>query len=495
MIIGDSAEAWSKSVGKILAMKHKVNKIVLDFRKIRNPGERLKGYGWISSGSLSLQNALHSICDILNKKVDSLLDEIDILDIMNHLGLTLSSRRSAEICLMDFENPKWEQFALIKDKHWIDNPQRSQSNNSLVFNKKPSREELERVFHLMELGGGSEPGFINGESARKRKPYFTGVNPCGEQLLADKSFCCLSEIDLSKMNDKSDAEVEYIFKLVARANYRQTCVNLNDGILHRSWDEVNSFLHLVGLGITGIVSWKHCEKAEKLMELRKWASDGIDSMADELNLPRSKGKLNIKPSGTLSKIMGTEESETPEGCHYPIGKYIFNNIRFSRYDSIVEKLRKANYYIFDDPYSSESVLIRFPVCYKHVKFDIVNNVEVNNESALKQLKRYKLLMDNFCDNNCSITVSYSPNEVNQIIDWLLENWDSYVGVSFMYRNDPSKSAKDLGYPYLPQECVTEEAFNSYISTLKEFNLDCEDIENNYSVDTGISCAGGMCPDK
>ena len=425
-----------------------------------------------------------------------LLDEIDILDLINHLGLTLSSRRSAEICLMDFENSKWEEFALIKDKHWIDNPQRSQSNNSLVFNKKPSRAELVKVFQLMEQGGGSEPGFINGESARKRKPYFKGVNPCGEQWLSDKSFCCLSEIDLSKLNDKTDAEVENIFRLVGRANYRQTCVNLNDGVLHKSWAEVNSFLHLVGLGITGIVSWKHCKSEEKFRQLKQWASDGIDSMADELNLPRSKGKLNIKPSGTLSKIMGTTESETPEGCHFPIGKFIFNNIRFSRYDCIVEKLRQANYFIFDDPYASDSVLIRIPVCYKNIQFGVVNGIEVNVETALEQLQRYKLLMDTFVDNNCSITVSYSPEEVPLIIDWLLENWDSYVGVSFMYRNDPSKSAKDLGYPYLPQECVTEEVFNSYVSTLKDFDLDNDDdAEKSFNIDTGISCAGGMCPDK
>jgi hypothetical protein len=37
--------------------------------------------------------------------------------------------------------------------------------------------ELRGIFDLIEEGGGSEPGFINGEQARMRAPWFQGVNP------------------------------------------------------------------------------------------------------------------------------------------------------------------------------------------------------------------------------------------------------------------------------------------------------------------------------
>jgi len=33
--------------------------------------------------------------------------------------------------------------------------------------------------------------------------------------------------------------------------------------------------------------------------------------------------------------------------------------------------------------------------------------------------------------------------VPAIIDWLLENWECYVGVSFLFRNDPTKNAEDV----------------------------------------------------
>lgn len=177
--IGDSAEAWAKSIGKLLAGKYKVDKLILDFSEIRCAGERLKGYGWISSGDEAISKAYLKIVDILSKRAGNLLSAIDILDIINHLGTILSSRRSAEICLMDVDDSEAEIFATAKKDHYSNgNEHRSQSNNSLLFWSKPSKEKLEHVFDLMKKAGGSEPGFINAEAATKRAPFFSGVNPC-----------------------------------------------------------------------------------------------------------------------------------------------------------------------------------------------------------------------------------------------------------------------------------------------------------------------------
>ena len=111
------------------------------------------------------------------------------------------------------------------------------------------------------------------------------------------------------------------------------------------------------------------------------------------------------------------------------------------------------------------------------------------ESAVEQLERYKLLMDNYVDHNCSITVSYDPSEVPAIVDWLDKNWDTYVGVSWLYRNDPTKTAQDLGYPYLPQEVVTKEVYEAYVSQLQPFDLNA----GNSLDELEESCSTGACP--
>lgn len=488
--IGDSAEAWSKSIGKLVAHKFPARKLVLDFSEIRPSGERLKGYGWISSGDSSLVKAYGAIVELLNKRTDSLLTRIDILDLVNWLGTVLSSRRSAEIALFEYGEAEWEDFAAAKKNWWVDNIQRAQSNNSLLFKHKPSRGELEHIFNLMVESGGSEPGFINGQVAAKRAPWFRGVNPCAEILLGNKSFCNLSEVDVAKFRGDS-AGLRRAIHVAARANYRQTCVNLMDGILQEAWHLNNEFLRLCGVGLTGIVRRPDLSSYD-YSELQRTATSGAYSMADELALPRPKNVTTVKPSGTLSKIM-----DTTEGVHKPLGKYVFNNVNFGRHDPLVPLCRAAGYKVVDNPTDPEAVLITFPVKWDDVPFDKFERdgkvYDANLESAVSQLERYKMLMNSWCQQNVSATISYSPDEVPAIIDWLLDNWDNYVGVSFLFRTDPTKTAKDLGYLYLPQEVVSQEAYDEYVKHLQPIDLDrSNDIDAELDM-SAEACIGGVCP--
>ena len=490
--IGDSAESWAKSVGKLIAGKYPAEKLILDFSEIRPAGERLKGYGWISSGDEAIGKAYTAIAQIMNKKAGSLLTRIDILDIVNWLGTILSSRRSAEICLFEYPEPEWEEFAIAKRNYYEDNIQRGQSNNSLVFRQKPARSELEYIFKLMKESGGSEPGFINAQTALDRAPWFAGVNPCAEILLGNKSFCNLTETDIGKFIGNT-AGLHRAIYIAARANYRQTCVDLRDGVLQEAWHLNNEHLRLCGVGLTGIVK-RHDMNGYDFRLIERIATAAAYGMADELDMQRPKNVTTVKPSGTLSKKMGTiEYGEVTEGMHKPLGKYIFNNITFGKYDPLVEILRNANYNVFDNPNDPDSVLITVPVKYDDVQFDIVDGKEVNLETAVSQLERYKMLQINWTQQNTSVTISYDLDEVDDIIDWLLENWDVYVGVSFLYRNDPTKTAKDLGYPYLPQEVVTKEEYEDYFHSLEPIDLESMTNVDSFDELKDDECAMGVCP--
>jgi ribonucleoside-triphosphate reductase len=294
--------------------------------------------------------------------------------------------------------------------------------------------------------------------------------------------CNLCEIDLSKFQGNSHALHE-AGRLVARANYRQTSVNFNDGVLQEAWQQNNDYLRLCGVGITGIVS--SGMDAYDYKSLRNIVVQAAYSMADELDMPRPKNVTTIKPSGSLSKIM-----DCPEGAHKPLGRYIFNNVNFSKHDPIIATLKAANYRVFDNPQDPDAVLVTFPVEWADVKFDIVDGKHVNNETAIDQLNRYKMLMDHYVEQNCSVTISYSPDEAKAIVDWLMNNWDSYVGVSFILRNDASKTAADLGYLYLPQEVTTKELHDAYVATLNPIDLDASNTLEELLED---ECASGACP--
>ncbi|CRX38802.1 ribonucleoside-triphosphate reductase, adenosylcobalamin-dependent [Estrella lausannensis] len=497
--LGDSAIAWAKAIGKLVAGKFPAKTLVLDFSEIRPAGTRLKGYGWISSGDEQISKAFKAIAQILSNRADQLLTRMDILDIVNWLGTILSSRRSAQIALFEYGQPEWDEFALAKKEWWVTGKaHRQQSNNSLLFYNKPTRPEMEKLFQMMLDSGGSEPGFINAQEAERRAPWFKGCNPCVEILLGNKSFCNLTEVNvLAFKGDK--VGLENALRMAARMNYRQTMVDLRDEILQEAWHLNNEFLHLCGVGLTGIRARPDLSRYD-YKRMRNIAVSAAYSMANELNAPLPKNVTCIKPSGTLSKIMGSETwGEVPEGVHMPLGKYIFNNITYSKHDPLVDRFRKAGYSVVEKPYEPESVLVKFPVKYENVPFTRktvtrkngkVEEVEVNADSAISQLEWYRMLMDTWCEQNVSNTISYDPSEVPEIIDWFLENWECYVGVSFIFRNDPTKNAEDLGYAYLPQEVVTKDDYDTYVAHLKPVNYEGIELTDD---ELAEECATGACP--
>jgi ribonucleoside-triphosphate reductase len=286
--VGDSAEAWAKSIGKLLAGKYPADTLVLNFSQIRKPGVRLKNYGWLSQGDVGLSKAYRDIFNILNGKADALLNEIDILDIVNHLGTVLSTRRSAQIAVMDDFSPAVNDFAEAKVGIWEpDGPKhRAQSNNSLVFWKKPSRDELMGWFERINRGGNGEPGLINGQQLRSRAPWAVGMNPCAEILLPNKGFCNLVSIDVIKFRGDNTGLLRAAH-IISRANYRQTVVDFRDGILQEAWHLNNEHLRLCGASLMGVAG-RTDMKSYEYRKLERAATNGAYSMAEELGLPMPK---------------------------------------------------------------------------------------------------------------------------------------------------------------------------------------------------------------
>lgn len=497
--VGDSAESWAKSIGKLLAGKYKAHTLIFDFSEIRPEGERLTGYGWISSGDGPISRAYPAIAKILNNRAGSILTKIDLLDIVNHLGTVLSSRRSAEIGLVEYGSAEWIDFAKAKlhcyETGW---KHRQQSNNSLVFWNKPSRTELAKVMDMIIKHGGSEPGFINGETARKRAPWFAGLNPCAEILLPNKGFCNLVEIAVSKFKNNMSHLFDVV-PIIARANYRQTCVDFRDGVLQESWHLNNEFLRLCGVSTTGTAMRDDISEYE-WKSLNKVANQAACGMAKELGTQRPKNVTTGKPSGTLSKIMSDENEEVWEGIHKPIGRYIFNWINYSQKDPLIPKMKEAGYRWMLHPSEPEGILMCSPINNGNYfektevtrKDGSIEVIEINTETAVEQLERYKKLQLYYCDQNISNTINYDASEKDEIVDWILANWDIYVGVSFLFRSDPTMSAKDLGYEYLPQEVVTKQAYEEYLADLRPINFNNTDSFEELEME---DCAGGSCPIK
>lgn len=508
IVVGDSAQAWAKAFGKLLVGgRGRVDQLVIDLSNVRGPGGRLRGYGWISNGSPPLGTALEAVWRILNRRAGNLLTEDDIGDVFNWVGTILSNRRAAQCMTIDDHNPGVRAFADRKRDYWLctscgrpagqsgrcgggecggwSNQHRRQSNNSILFWRKPSRRELADLLHLNLVGG--EPGFVNAEAAVRRCPWFRSFNPCFEILLPSHGFCNLASLSLPHFRGDF-AMLERATWLIARANYRQTCVDLDDGLLQRRWHQTNEALRLCGVSLTGVVQAEWLTDYH-LARLRNAAVAGAYSMADELGMPRPKAVTTIKPEGTRSKI-----SDVAEGMHRPIGRYVFNWINFSTYDPLVGALAHAGYKTLVSPADQANTLVRFPVEFPGCTFDVANGRPVNAEPAVAQLNRYRRLNRHWADHNTSATISFDEGEIPAVVDWLDRHWDDdYIATAFMRRVDPTLTAADLGHPYLPQEVVTEAEYRAATEGLRpvdwdRFHTGLHDLDE-------AGCANGVCPTR
>lgn len=318
---------------------------------------------------------------------------------------------------------------------------------------------------------------------------------CFEIMLPSCGFCNLVSLCLPAFN-KNFHELERAVWVMARANYRQTCVDLQDGVLQPRWHQTNESLALCGVSFTGIVQAGWLTDYQ-IIRLRNAAVTGAYSMADELGRPRPKAITTIKPEGTRSKITNWGAGyETAEGMHSPLGRYIFNWINFSTEDPLVNALRDAGYKTMLSPSDANNVLVRFPVEYANVPGLVnVKGREVNLEPATDQLRRYLRWNTLWADHNVSSTISFDETEVPDLAKLIHSRWDDgYIATAFLRRADPTLTAADLGHPYLPQEVVSAEDYHEAISAVKPIQWE-QFHRGIFDMTDTSDCPTGVCPVK
>ena len=265
-------------------------------------------------------------------------------------------------------------------------------------------------------------------------------------------------------------------------------------MLQPRWHQTNEALRLCGVSFTGIVQAGWITDYQ-IRRLRNTAVTGAYAMADELGMPRPKAVTTVKPEGTRTKIAPAFGSEVGEGMHLPPGEYVFNWINFSREDPLVGALAAAGYKTLPSPADANNTLVRFPVRYDNCPFQLRDGKRVNAEPAVDQLARYLRWNNLWADHNVSATINFSREEVPALARMVHDNWDrGYVATAFLARQDFTKTAADLGHPYLPQEVVAEAAWREAADGLRPVDWD-RFHTGWHEIADASDCPGGVCPVK
>ena len=401
-------------------------------------------------------------------------------------------RRTAEIMLIDYDDTdcieaKSKLYKQI-DGQWIvdkDIIHRSMSNNSIYYRKKPAREQLKWQIEQMRYSG--EPGWVNEEAGSKRRPNMNGVNPCGEILLDNKGLCNLTTINVYAFVDEDGTLDErgliQAQRLSARAAYRMTCVELELS----QWDRVQQRDKLTGCSLTGWQDMVNAagldieQQASLLRKLRDAAHNEAERYAGEIGEKAPILVTTVKPEGTLSQLPGVSS-----GVHYSHAPYFLRRVRINSHDPLVKVCEELDYPIYpevgQDIKTCTTKVIEFPqkAPVGKTKYDI---------TAIEQLENYKLFMENYVQHNCSITVHVREHEWDEVEQWVWDNWDDIVALSFL-------SLDDSFYQLMPYESITEEEYNKRVKEMKPF---IPSLLNKYeakeeALDVGNDgCDTGICP--
>lgn len=477
-IVPDSREGWVSLLDKVLRSHFVTGKgFTFSTQLIRSKGSPIKGFGGTASGPEDLVWGMMEINKIINGKQGAPLTPVDCLDIMNIIGRIVVAgnvRRSAQIALGDPDDIEYLQakrWDLGNVPNW-----RAMSNNSVICS---SLDQLPEEFWYGYSGNGEPYGLINLDASRKMgrtgeleypDPDVQGFNPCAEQGLANFETCCLAEIYLP--NIASSDELKKVATYLYRVNKHSLAI---DCAVEETRDIVHKNMRM-GIGVTGYL--------QATEEQRSWLSDCYVYLREYdreysalCGFPTSIKLTTVKPSGTLSLLAGV----TP-GAHPGYSQYYTRRIRMASNSPLVSAAKKAGYHVeyvrnFDGTEDHGTQVVSFPCKFpKGTKL-------ASQMSAVDQLEVIKRLQRDWSDNAVSVTIYYKLEELDEIKEWLKENYFNVKSVSFLLHNDH-------GFDQAPLEAITEEEYLDAVkkvvplTSIGQLSMDDLDIAD---------CDTGACP--
>lgn len=497
--VGDSKEGWCEALQMYFTIVTSdqyegIKKVIIDYSYVRPEGERLKRFGGRASGHKSIKRMFEKMNKVFLRREDGKLQSIDILDIATIISENVVSggvRRSAMMVICDegdeeVINAKRNIYKVVDGK-WIEDPEishRKMSNNSVLYTKRPSLERIKEIINSIKVNG--EPGFINGAEATRRKETFRGCNPCGEILLQSKQCCNLTTNNLMAFvegNTLNKERLADILRLSIRNAVRMTLVEVE----LPAWNKVMHEDRIVGVSLTGMMDMvnktgmSYEELGQLLKEMREVVHAEGERYCKELGIQAPKLMTTIKPEGSLSNL----PSVSP-GIHYAHSHYYIRRIRISVTDPLYKMIaQQGSYPIYNEIGQTDEnctiKVIEFPIKAPKgkTKYDI---------GAIEQLELYKLSMENWSDHNTSITVHVREHEWDDVANWVYENFDKVVGITFLPLMEET-------YPLLPFETTTKEDYEERMKNVKPIDLDLlaqfDDAEEREIIDK--ECESGACP--
>jgi len=493
IVVEDSKQGWAKAYRELLALLWTGHIPAIDVSKVRPAGARLKTMGGRSSGPQPLVNLFDFTIAKFKNATGRNLKPIECHDIMCKIGEVVvvgGVRRSAMISLSNINDIEMAQAK--SGNWWEQSPQRALSNNSVAYSRKPEMEQFIAEWKSLYDSKSGERGIYNVAAAQAQAAKFGrrdpdihyGTNPCSEIILRPYQFCNLSEVVLRENDTKKDIERKVELATIL-GTWQSTLTDFK--YLRKIWKDNTEEERLLGVSLTGQFGHKFMSGKEDLvalevflMTLRDKAREVNKEESGKIGIPESAAITCVKPSGTVSQLVGVSSGMHP--WHSP---YYIRTVRGSKGDPISTFLKEVGIPVEDDVMKpNDTYVFSFPV--KAPEGAIVRN----DLTAIDHLNIWLVYQRAWCEHKPSITVSVKEDEWMEVGAWVYKNFDEVSGISFLPHSEHT-------YKQAPYQEVSKEEYEELVSKMPK-NIRWEDLsfyetEDGTSTNATLACSSdGNC---
>ena len=474
-IVPDNREGWGELLVRTLSAFFEGKPFSYSVDAVRPEGAPIKTFGGVASGPGILVEGVDRISTILGGALGRKLTTVEVLDIANVIGSIVVSgnvRRSAQIALGDAEDLDY-----LAAKRWDLGhipSYRAMSNNTVFVQ---NIRDLPEDFWEGYFGNGEAYGLFNVRQAQRvgrtgeylPDPSIKGVNPCGEIPLAHRESCNLAELVLPHFSDLGELmDAAMLLYKVQKAVAALPHIDPDT-------DNITTRNMRLGLGVTGIaqsdekrLSWL----APTYDALR--AFDGVWSR--ERGLRDSVRLTTVKPSGTLSLVAGV----TP-GVHPGYSRFHVRRMRVSTSDPVFQWCEDRGLpweFVrdFEGNEDPRTAVVEFPCEFPE------GTLLADETSAVDQMRTAAFLQRVWADNAVSVTVTFKPEELDDIRQELSATWHRTKSISFL-------PYSGHGFDQAPLEPITEDEYRERLAAI---DLKAETIAGHSAL-YDADCATGACP--
>jgi ribonucleoside-triphosphate reductase len=485
--VADSKVGWAKATRELLAMLCVGQVPRWDLSAIRPSGSRLVTFGGRASGPEPLEDFFRFACNTFRRASGRKLNSLECHDLVCKIAEVVvcgGVRRSALISLSNLTDERMRNAK--QGEWWIQNPQRALANNSVAYTENPDTGIFLREWESLYSSKSGERGIFSrvaskvqaGRSGRRDLDWEFGTNPCSEIILRPNQFCNLSEV-VVREGDTSKSLRDKVVLATMLGTLQSSLTNFR--YITPKWRKNTEEERLLGVSLTGImdhgvlnVPSNDC--AEWLADLRRTAIKTNAKWSKELGIAESAAITCVKPSGTVSQLVGSAS-----GIHPRYASHYIRRVRADVKDPLATWMKDKGVPCEVDFYNPSSLVFSFPISSPK---ESITRHEVAATDQLELVKHYNT---HWCEHKASVTVYVKEEEWLDVGAWVYRNFDSLSGVSFL----PTDSGS---YRQAPYEEVTGTVLDSFVKAMP--NLDFKEFMeqgDNTTSSQELACtAAGGC---